>query len=273
MATADPIYVSINNQPGAVLTVLDGLENRRATHQAAFNKRRRVPFLLFLAGLPFIALDFVLGYNFLTFSLITVGLWLAAIIISVQLRRSALSATFPPRFATAREVIRTLRDDPDPRRNLFGHLDLSGAQQPSKLFRTGANASGLPVDFFRDEWLSLKAKLYDGNMLRLSAVDRVKVRRSYTKRSRISGKLKTKPAKVANAQQLSVRLTVNPQVYEMVAPRPIKPGTQAGAYTVQMLTMANGIIDLTAGSASANIAPADILAVLRLAYDQLQRKA
>lgn len=273
MATADPIYVSINNKPGAVLTVLDSLEQRRATHQAAFLKRRRVPLWLFLAGLPFLALDWLLGYNFLTCSLVTVGLWLAGFIISIQLRRAAPSATFPPRFAAAREVIRTLRDDPDPRRNLFGHLDLSGAQQAAKLFRTGANATGLPVDYFRDEWLSLKTKLYDGNMLRVSAVDRVKVRRSYTKRSRISGKMKVKPAKVANAHQLSVRVTVNPQVYEMVAPRPIKPGTAAGAFVVQTLTMANGIIDLTAGTTSANITPADILAVLRLAYDQLQRKA
>lgn len=273
MATADPIFVSINNKPGAVLTVLDGLENRRQTHQAAYDRRKRVPFLLFLAGLPFIALDYVLGYNCLTFSLITVGLWVAGFIIGRQLRQAAPSATFPPRFATAREVIRTLRDDPDPRRNLFGHLDLSGAQQPAKLFRTGENAMGKPVDFFRDEWLSLKTKLYDGNMLRVSAVDRVKVRRSYTKRSAISGKLKTKPAKVANAHELSVRLSVNPQVYEMVAPRPIKPGTQAGVFVVQELTMANGIIDLTAGTTSANITPTDILAVLRLAYDQLQRKA
>lgn len=136
MATADPIYVSINNKPGAVLTVLDSLEQRRATHQAAFLKRRRVPLWLFLAGLPFLTIDWLLGYNFLACSLVTVGLWLAAFIIARQLGRAAPSATFPPRFAAAREVIRTLRDDPDPRRNLFGHLDLSGAQQAAKLFRT-----------------------------------------------------------------------------------------------------------------------------------------
>lgn len=85
--------------------------------------------------------------------------------------------------------------------------------------------------------------------------------------------MKVAPAKVANAHQLSVRVTVDPQVYEMVAPRPIKPGTAAGAFVVQTLTMSNGIMDLTAGTTSANITPADILAVLRLAYDQLQRKA
>jgi hypothetical protein len=232
-----------------------------------------VPRYLFLAGLPFPIVDWLLGYNFLTFSLVTAGLWGAAIVTGLALRRARPSGSFPLRFHAAREVIHTLRDDPDPRRNLFGHVDLSGAQQPAKRFREGTNARGLAMEYFRDEWLSLKTKLYDGNMLRVSAIERVKVRKSYYKRSRISGKMKLKPAKTASAQQLKVRLSVNPEVYEIVARPALRPGTAVGAYTLTEATTTGGVIDLTAGSTRSNIPAGDVLRVLRLVYDQLQRKA
>jgi hypothetical protein len=273
MANTDPIYISINNRPRAVLDVMNGLERRRAEHQSQFNKRRRVPVWLFLAGLPFVGLDWLMGYNYLTFTLVTAGLWGAALAIGRGLARARPSGTFPPRFQTAREVIHTLRDDPDPGRNLFGHLDLSGAQQASKRFREGTNAAGRAMEYFRDEWLSLKTKLYDGNMLRVSAIERVKVRKSYWKRSRISGKSKLKPAKVASAQQLKVRVSVNPEVYD-IAERPnFRPGTTVGGYTVTEASLGNGIVDLTAASAAGGVTSADLLGMLRLAYDQLQRKA
>lgn len=272
MATADPIYISINNKPAAILQVMDGLESETARHQAAFDRRRRMPRQLFLAGLPFIALDWVLGYNFLTFSLVTVGFWTAAVVTGLALRRSRPSGSFPPNFRAARQVIHTLRDDPDPRRNLFGHVDLSGAQQPAKRFREGTNARGQAMEYYRDEWLSLKTKLYDGNMLRVSAIERVKVRKSYYKRSAISGKLKLKPAKQASAQQLKVRLSVNPQLYEVVERPTLRPGTSVGVYTVTEATTTGGIIDLTAGSSVHNVPANDLLGVLRLVYQQLQRK-
>ena len=75
MANADPIYVSINNSAPAVLAVMDGLESRAGKQEAALARRRHWPRNLFLAGLPFIGLDWLMGYNFLTFSLVTAGLW------------------------------------------------------------------------------------------------------------------------------------------------------------------------------------------------------
>jgi hypothetical protein len=273
MATADPIYISINNKPPAILEVMDGMQAQSARHQAAYDRRRRMPRYLFLAGLPFLPLDWLLGYNFLTFTLVALGLWGAALIVALALRRARPSGSFPPHFHAARQLIHTLRDDPDPRRNLFGHVDLSGARQAAKRFREGTNARGLAMEYFRDEWLSLKGKLYDGNMLRLSAIERVKVRKQYYKRSAISGKMKLKPAKSASAQQLKVRLSVNPEVYEIVAGSSLRPGTTVGAYTVVEATTTGGIIDLTAASTRGNIPADDILSVLRLVYDQLQRKA
>jgi hypothetical protein len=273
MATADPIYISLNNKPAAVLEVMDGLQSGAARHQEAYDRRRHIPRYLFLAGLPFPVLDWLLGYNYLTFSLVTAGLWGAAVVTWLALRRARPSGSFPPRFQAAREVIYTLRDDPDPRRNLYGHVDLSGAQQPAKRFREGTNARGQAMEYFRDEWFSLKTKLYDGNMLRLSAIERVKVRKQYYKRSAISGKMKLKPAKSASAQQLKVRLSINPEVYTILEQPALRPGTSVGAYTVTEATTTGGIIDLTAGSTRSNIPAGDVLRVLRLAYDQLQRKA
>ncbi|MCC6190149.1 MAG: hypothetical protein IT318_14040 [Anaerolineales bacterium] len=273
MAIADPIYISINNKPRAVLEVMDRLQTQSAQQQEAFYQRRLMPRHLFLAGLPFVAADWLLGYNCLTLSLVTAGLWGAGAVVGLALRRARPSGTFPPHFAAAREVIHTLRDDPDPRRNLFGHLDLSGARQPAKRFREGVNLRGLAMEYYRDEWLSLKARLYDGNMLRVAAIERVKVRKQYYKRSAISGKMKLKPAKAASTQQLKVRLSINPQEYEIVEKPSLRPGTVVGGYTVLQATTIGGIIDLTAGSSRVSIPASDVLSVLRLTYDQLQRKA
>jgi len=273
MANPDQVYISINNNARAVLEVMDGLEARRTVHQAAYDKRRKLPRQLFLAGLPFVGLDWLMGYNFLTFSLVTAGLWGAGFAISRGLARARPGAAFPAHFKTAREVIDTLSDDPDPRRNLFGHVDLSGAQQPAKLFREGKNAQGKAVEFYRDEWLSLKMKLYDGNMLRVSAIERVKVRKSYYKRSAVSGKMKLKPAKAANAQQLKVRLSVNPQVYEIAERGNLKVGRGVGQFAFTQVSTAGGIIDVSADSTIRTVPARDILSLLRLIYDQLERKA
>ncbi len=273
MANTDPIYISINDHPAAVLRVMDGLSARHAQQVEAVSRRSRVPRWLFLASLPCFALDWLMGYNYLTFTLLGAGLVVASIAAGRGLRRARPGAAFPPHFETAREVLHTLRDDPDPRRVVFGHLDLSGPEQPAKRFREGTNARGLAMEFYRDEWLSLKAKLYDGNMLRVSAIERVKVRKSYWKRSAISGKSKLKPRKLASEQQLKVRVSANPELYE-VAERPsARPGAAIGHYTITAASTQGGIVDLTACAAVSRIAPADILGLLRVAYDQLNRKA
>lgn len=272
MANNQPVYLSLNDKPPAILRAMDELTRRTDAYQARLKRRRGIPWLLFLAGVPWVFIDLLLGYNFLTFTLVTVGFWVAAIVTGIAQSRGGRGPAFGPQFLAAREVIHTLRDDPDPRRPVFGHVDLSGAQQPSKRFRESKNLAGLPVDHYRDEWLSLKTKLYDGNMLRLSVVERVKVRRGYYKRSRISGKNKWKAPKVLNAQEIKVRISVNPEVYE-IAPGPnLRPGTQVGRFTVSELSATGGIVDLSAvappGPAQAN----DMLGILRLAYDTLKRK-
>ncbi len=272
MANIQPVYISLNDKPQAILRAMNELLTRRADYEARLKRRRGIPWLLFLAGIPWVLIDLLLGYNLLTFSLVTAGFWIAAIVTGIVQARGAAGPAFGPRFEAAREILFTLRDDPDPRRGIFGHIDLSGAQQPSKLFREAKNRAGLGMNYYRDEWLSLKMKLYDGNMLRVSAIERVKVRNGYYKRSRISGKMKWKSPKVANAQQLKVRISVNPEVYE-IAPGPAaRPGTQIGPWRLAEVSTAGGIIDLAADAATSAPQSGDVLGVLRLAYDMLKRK-
>ncbi len=271
MASYDPVYISINDKPRAVLQVMDGLRTRHAEHAEQLKRRRWVPLYLFLAGLPFTCIDLALGYN-IFFFLVTFCFWIAAVVVWVALRRARPGTEFPAHYNTARSLIQILRDDLDSKRNFFGHLDLTGAQQQSKLFREGANALGLAVEYYRDEWLNLKTKLYDGNMLRLSAVERVKVRKGYYKRNP-RGKQKWKAPKFNNRQELHVRISVNPQLYDIVQSPAAQVGAVVGAYTIEELDMQGGIIRLAATAPTQAVKSADILAVLRLTYDMLKRKA
>ena len=271
MANYDPIYLSINDNPRDIVSALDDLAARRARTQNVYRQRSWLPGVLVLAGLIVILLDFVLGYHGSFFILLCAGLLIVALVTWITLRRSRAGKPLSPHFATARELFHTLRDDVAPKKFFFGHIDLTGAQQTSKVARTAKNALGRQVSFYRDEWFSLKTKLYDGNMLRVSAQQRMKVRDSYTKRS-ASGKLKTKPALVKDdAQVLNVRLSVNPQVYA-ISPQSLKSGVQAGQYTIDQWQNDGGILSVTAHARAQTIQAADILSVLRLLYDQLQRK-
>ena len=126
---------------------------------------------------------------------------------------------------------------------------------------------------YRDEWLSLKAKLYDGNMLRLSAVRRAKVRKGYWKRSTVSGKMKWKSPKFkGNLQELKVRLSVNPQVYQISALHNLRPGAKVGPYTVTLFDASTGVINFSARLFGDNVEAADILGALRAIYDVIERK-
>lgn len=178
---------------------------------------------------------------------------------------------FPPHYHTAREVISTLRDDIAPKTNIIGHLDLTGAQQKEKLMRQSTNTQGRSVHYYRNEWLSIKSKLYDGSLLRLSLLENVKERLSYTKRSR-SGKRKTKPAKFQNSQEINVRITANPHLYNVTGTAPVKLGTRIGTYSITNMQVDGTTLSVKATAPQTTIGPRDILGVLQFAYSHLHRK-
>lgn len=275
MANYDPIYITFNQKPGAIVRGMDEMVTQGERLQSAQKQRRWVPRLLFLAGFPFILLDgllMVAGYKVCLFSLVAPVCWLAALVLSVSMRRSR-ALELAPLFTDVRQVIYTLRDDANPKRNFFGHLDLTGTQNKEKLTRENSDSFGRVTQLYRDEWLSLKTKLYDGNMLRLSAIRREKVRKGYWKRGGVSGKMKWKAPKFKGSlQELRLRLSVNPQVYDVASIQTLPRGAQIGAYYIERLEASGGIIDLAAATGSDNISDSDILSVLRAVYDLLKRK-
>jgi hypothetical protein len=124
----------------------------------------------------------------------------------------------------------------------------------------------MPVAFYRDEWLRLKMPLYDGNVLRLSVVERVKAKLGQWKRGRVSGKRKWKPGgTVWDRNELRVAVAVNPEAYEVL---PIQRG-QVGRFTVEAAQTAAGRVAFKADTGGA-IETEDILGVLRFAYEHLK---
>ncbi len=275
MASYAPLYVTFSEKPRTILKEMQALTTRREATQAAYQRRRWLPLFLLLAGLPFVCIDLALiglGYFVLVFSFVTLFFWLAALVAFIVLRRARAQA-FPPRFDLARQVIDTLRDDLDPRRNFFGYLDLTGTRQEAKLGRSAKDAFGRTNLLYRDEWLNLKTRLYDGNMLRLSAVRREKLRKGYWKRSR-SGKMKWKGEKDKGAlEELKLRITINPEVYDPSQTGWLRHDQAIGPYLVEAFDNSNGAIQLAARAYSDDISAQDVLALLRTTYGLLQRKA
>lgn len=271
-----PVYLTIANKPLAILESMDSLDAQAKKANMARTKWSRVPRLFFFGGLFLMAIDgllYLFGYPSCIFSIGAAGIWAAAIFLSVSLKRHQVHS-FPPRYGGFREIVHTLRDDLRPNSTFLGHLDLTGAKQPSKVAREASDAQNRTTQYFRDEWLNLKAKLYDGNVLRVSGIQRVKERKSYWKRSRISGKMKLKPAKFKGSyQELKVRIVVNPQVYKIVRNKETEPGKTVGQYTISALDTEGGMVTMTAAAGSDEVTAASVLNVLRSAYSLLQRKA
>ncbi|MGQ9683817.1 MAG: hypothetical protein ACUVX9_14875 [Anaerolineae bacterium] len=260
---ARALFLNFNERPSSVVKVMDDAR----TQQMAFARSRRTRqwllALLFPAGLFFVMLDLALGYNMQTFTLAGLSLWAAAIIgLALLGRDKPTGKEFGPRFEVARQVFATIKDDLAPGRTLVGWLDLTGPQ-PGKIAREGTSATGYDLVYYRDEWLRLKLSLYDGNMLRLSCLDRIKSKLGRWKRS-IRGKHKWKAGKSTSRQQVQVTLTLNPQAYEL---RPV--GVAAGSKFEVQLLPGNGRVELLA-TTNAPVEAADILWLLRVAYAQLK---
>lgn len=271
-----PVYLSIADRPESILQGMDRFVAELQKTESAGDKWRWIPLLIFFAGAGLILIDLLLdllGYFSFVFTAGGVGLWIAAIVLARGLRKSD-SKDFSPRYNGLKQILYTLRDDLKPQSTFMGHLDLTGSTLPTKVARSTKDAQDRTTQYFRDEWLALKAKLYDGNVLRLSAIQRTKQRQSYWKRSRISGKMKLKPAKLKGSeQQLKLRIAVNPQIYQIVPNREFRQGASIGKYTVTQLSTDGGIIDVVASSPFEEVESEHILGFIHSAYALLQRKA
>lgn len=271
-----PVYVSIADQADTVLRGMDKFVAEVQKTESAGDKWRWIPLTIFFVGLGLMAVDLLLillGYTSYVFISGGVLLWVAALVMARNLRKSD-SHDFSPRYKGTKEILYTLRDDLKPASSFLGHLDLTGAMLKTKVAREAKDTQNRTTRYFRDEWLALKAKLYDGNILRVSAIQRTKQRQPYWKRSRISGKMKQKPAKLKGSeQQLKVRIAVNPEVYKIVPNKEFRQGANIGKYTIMQLNTEGSIIDVVANSPFEDVESEHILGFLHSAYSLLQRKA
>jgi hypothetical protein len=334
-ASERALFLNFNEQPANIVQVMDQAKRQQGEFVTSFRQRLRVLLLLLPAGLPFVLLDWLLGNNFVTFSLVAYALWGAALVGWIVLRRESpsrreekprapvgvvfgrvfgaiwvlffaaifLAATglfsflagnlllvvglvlavvalaglirlwrrqpsgeaFGARFDAVHTIFETLKDDLAPKRTLLGWLDLSGAQQPGKVVRETASGSGMPIKYYRDEWLRMKMLLYDGNLLRVSAVERVKARLGRWKRS-MSGKSKWKPGGAPQARnELRIAVALNQKAYQVA---PIQGG-RVGKFLVEIPQSDDGRLELRA-STDAPIDGWDILHLLRFAYDHIK---
>ena len=271
-----PIYLSTGDEPDAIIEGMNKFVTEIQKTETAGDRWRWVPMLIFFAGLALMGIDgilLVMGYTSFVFTVGGIVLWIAAFVMARSLRKSD-SHDFSPRYAGAKQILHTLRDDLKPESSFLGHLDLTGAMLDTKVARETKDTQNRITQHFRDEWLALKAKLYDGNILRVSAIQKSKKRKSYWKRSQISGKMKMKPEKYKGAaQHLKVRIAVNPELYQIVPNTEFRQGANIGKYTISQLNTEGGIIDVTANSLHEEIESENILAFLHSAYSLLQRKA
>lgn len=270
-----PVYVSIADKPDAIIRGMDNFVREVQKTETAGDKWRWIPMIIFLVGVGLAAIDgllFAFGYVSFIFTMGAILLWLAAFIMARKLRKSD-SHDFSPRYFGTKEILHTLRDDLKPGATFLGHLDLTGAMLQTKVARETKDTRDRTTQHFNDPWLSLKAKLYDGNVLRVSAIQKSKNRKSYWKRG-MSGKMKMKPEKFKGTEQeLKVRIVVNPEAYEIRATPNFRKGQNIGKYTITELNTEGGIINILANSPFEDVEQKHILSFLKSAYSLLQRKA
>ena len=270
-----PVYITLADKPSNIMRGMDNLVAQSQKVDTAGQRWWWVPLVIFAGGMGLVLIDglFILfGYDSWIFSMGGVVIWIAAFVMAFSLRKSRAQA-FSPRYAETKQILYTLRDDLRPDTTFLGHLDLTGAMLPSKVAREAKDARDRTTQYFRDEWLSLKAKLYDGNVLRVSAIQRTKQRKSYWKRGS-SGKMKMKAPKLKGSdQQLKVRIAVNPETYEIVPNTNFRQGINIGKFSVDQLSTEGGIIDFVASSPFEQVETEHILNILHSSYSLLKRKA
>jgi hypothetical protein len=251
---AKNIYLNLNEKPRIILQVMDKISQEALASRSSWNKGCAAVFLLLALGSPFFIIDLFMGYNVCTFSIIAALLWLAALALSIWLLRTGRAAVEKDKFDFARQVIYTLRDDVELKKGrITGWLDLTGAQQESKIARQGLTSSGRPKVYYRDPWLQFKTRLVDGNLLRLAIVENIKVKRGSVANRRLETK---------------ARLVVDPKAYEI---RPFSAEEmRAEGLPAWQVNNLNGIIEVAGILDSRNLDARSLLHTLKWVYGHLQ---
>ena len=266
---SSPIHLDFNQAPADIVEIMDETRAQAAISQAQAKQYRRLLWILFFAGLAMFLVDFLLGYNFLTCSIVGVVLILLTLGGRYLLRHRLQPPRFGSQFDLTRDLLHTIRDDIPAKKTIVGQLDLTGPRQESKRYRQKKAASGRPVSYYRDEWLKLKGNLYDGNVLRLSLVEKEKVREGFYKRSRISGKRKWKTGSSNAIHMASIGISANPDRFVVPPVDLTGRSIPESRFAVAESAVGQGRVSLKL-VASQPIGAWDVLNALQFAYQHIE---
>jgi hypothetical protein len=165
-------------------------------------------------------------------------------------------------------IAEALVDDARADKPAVGWLDSSGPQQPHKCLRRGKSRSGRPVAVYRDVWWRVRLVLRDGSRLRLSAIDRAKVREGHWRRGS-SGKQKWRAEALQALGTLELQLAANPRLYRAQP----APADDARAQVVRVAADPSGapVLALTQNLAGTTLNATEVLLGLRALYARLAR--
>jgi hypothetical protein len=193
--------------------------------------------------------------------------WWAASLPDRFLRGSRRPKGPDHRLRDCREVLEAIASDVQPGKPVQGWLDLTGPEQDGKVFRRGRAASGADVQLFRDEWWRARLRLRDGNVLRISAVERVRVTAERWKQGR--RRRKHKPGKRRGVATMELRLDINSAAYRTRKPNTHLP-MKLGALQVNALTPDAESVSAVAECPRAEFSAKHVLSLLTLVYSALE---
>jgi hypothetical protein len=253
----------------AILLVIGGTGARRP-RPGWMASKQTVGCVFGLFGLPmaWVLSTYALGFP------VAKGPWAwllgaALLLILVALLDNRAMVPAPPHYDLSRmeackAIVEALEHDAMPGKTAAGWLDLTGPRQGTKVCREGNATSGRHVRLYRDEWWRLTLPLRDGNRLRISAVERVKVKDAVRRRR------KTKPEIEDSIGTLEVKLGVNTAAFRTgPAFTPATIGSSLTPGPIQ--TTPDSVATVARVRGGTQLRSNDVLALLALVYARLER--
>jgi hypothetical protein len=262
------VFLDFNQAPEEIVRIMDEAKGQAAQFTTQNGRLRKNLRWLYPLGLLFVLLDYVLGYNYYTFTLVCAGVWVIAFASLRLVKRQGAAPDFGAKFELARTIMDTLEDDVPDNRTLMGWLDLTGFDQESKQYRQKKSTSGRPIVYYRDEWLRMKAKMYDSNVMRVSVVEKVKDRKGFYKRG-MSGKMKWKVGSTYKQHALNISISVNPEAYTVTPFDYNKVAIPDSRFAIEAALAENGRITLKA-STNKEYDAWDVLHAMKYSYQHIQ---
>jgi hypothetical protein len=244
---AKGVYIEMAHHPQAILDTMN--QTQKDAHNAKQQWNLGCGFTIALIGVGALALLLRLILSFgLFLSILAFVLWGMAVIAGVALLISKPRFS-QEQFEAVRQMLHTLRDDTGRKGWVAGWLDMTGPMQQTKQVRTARSGGGKQKVYYRDPWFQVKIKLVDGNLLRLSLMD----------------KIKTKAGSVVNHRtQFTAKLVVNPDLYRVGAP----PSTENSLAVVN--ANGSGVLSLRAEVDPRHPPVEQMLKSLKALYNHLE---